>query len=203
MPLFKFNPDTVITPSLTVDGAVVYAFSGEIGVPHVIVGGSMSAEGTALFPVLSVAGRMRGYLSGAFEFGHIQVGGSVLVSTKIDGDISFQRLDVGGFTQIESDVRIPALRASGYSTVGEFIIGDVTTPMVSVVGDIRESLSISGDITIRSMLVSGSIIQQIVREMSGSVQIPHSRVFGHISGEGQPADDEDAVLLYVDSRRLL
>ncbi len=149
MPLFKFNLNATVMPSIEVDGTVELVIphsDAEVAFPLFLVDGTMGAVGEALVPVLSVSGRMEGVSDGKVVFPLLSVDGFAAIPVQIEGYVSFPFLVAAGSMRAETSVDIPCLRVDGDASVEGIVCAEIGFPFLDVDGIVAVAVSINGDI---------------------------------------------------------
>ena len=179
MPLFKFNLDATVMPSIEVDGTVELILphsDADVALPLFLVDGTMGAVGDALIPILSVSGRMEGVADGEVALPLLSVDGFIAIPVQIEGDASFPFLSVAGSMQAETRVDFPCLRTDGDASVEGIIYAEMGSPLLDVDGVVDVAVSINGD----------------------GIFSPCLQVFGDVLVAGQADIDVTIPLLVVD-----
>lgn len=174
MPLFKFNLDATVMPSIEVDGTVELILphsDADVALPLFLVDGTMGAAGEALVPVLSVAGRMEGTSDGEVALPLLTVDGFAAIPVQIEGDTSFPFLVAAGSMQAETSVDLPCLRAVGDASVEGVIYAEMGSPLLDVDGVVDVAVSINGDVIFSPCLqVFGGVL--VTEQADIDVTIP-------------------------------
>ena len=141
MPLFKFNLNATVMPSIEVDGTVELTIphsDAEVAFPLFLVDGTMGAAGEALVPVLSVSGRMEGTSDGEVLLPLLSVDGFVAIPVQIEGYVSFPFLVAEGSMRAELSIGLPRLQVLGEVVVQGQTCGGVTFSLLIADGSATE-----------------------------------------------------------------
>ena len=141
MPLFKFNLNATVMPSIEVDGTVELTIphsDAEVAFPLFLVDGTMGAVGEAPITILSVSGRMEGVSDGEVVFPLLSVDGFAAIPVQIEGDTSFPFLVVAGSMRAEIGIVFPRLQVFGDVVVQGQTCGDVTFSLLVAEGSVTE-----------------------------------------------------------------
>lgn len=213
MPLFKYgaaepgveiliNGD-VTFPLLQVLGISKTGIDGDVHLPVLSVQGLFAAEGNAALPLIRISGKMQDEINGEVAIPLLVVDSEILGSSAISGNITLYRLSVSGDMQAECDIALPTLRVFGTLQNQGFVTGDITLPRLQVLGAIEHTQYLTGNIVLPVFSVSGVLSPSLVRTIDGAASFPALRVAGVIFNSTYSFSEDDAVLRYSSSRRLI
>lgn len=213
MPLFKYGAtgpveeiliDGDITfPLIQASGAFLVAVEGDAALPVLSVQGFFAAEGNITLPLIRVYGKMQDEISGEVTIPLVIVDSDILGSSAIAGDIKLPGFFVSGDMQAECSVTLPTLRVLGALQNQGVITGAVTISKMQVFGEIEQAQYLSGDVVLPVFSVSGSIGPSLVRTIEGAATLQVLRISGIIFNSTYSFSEDDAVLRYASSRRLI
>ena len=212
MPLFKYgatDPSEILIngditfPLMQVLGDLRTGIDGDVYLPLLSVQGLFAAEGNATLPLIRVSGKMQDEINGEVRIPLIGVDSEILGSSAISGDIWLPSLDVSGDMQAECNIDLPMLRVFGTLQSQGFATGDVTIPRLQVLGEIEQIQYLTGNIVLPGISASGTISPSLARIIEGTAILTALRVAGIIFNSTYSFSEDDAVLRYDPSRRLI
>ena len=212
MPLFKYgaiDPEEILVsgyvtfPLIQVLGISIVTIDGEVSLPVLSVQGFFAAEGNASLPLIRVSGKMQDEINGEVTIPLLGVDSEILGSSAIAGDVFLHGLYVSGDMQAECSITLPTLRVLGTLQNQGVANGDVTLPRLQVFGEIEQIQYLIGNIVLPVLSVSGTISHSLARTIEGAATIPVLRVAGVIFNSTYSFSEDDAVLRYDSSRRLI
>ncbi len=213
MPLFKYGAtgpveDILISgditfPLIQVLGDLKTRIDGDVYLPLLSVQGLFAAEGNATLPLIRVSGKMQDEINGEVRIPLIGADSEILGSSSISGDIWIPALIVSGDMQAECNIDLPLFRVFGTLQNQGFASGDVAIPRLQVLGEIKQIQYITGNIVLPALFASGAISPSLTRTIEGAVTLPVLRVTGIIFNSTYSFSEDDAVLRYASSRRLI
>ena len=212
MPLFKYgaapaeeiliNGD-VTFPLIQVLGIFIVTINGEVTLPVLSVQGFFAAEGNVTLPLIRVSGKMQDEINGEVTIPLLGVDSEILGSSVIAGDIILPGFCVRGDMQAECSIALPTLRVLGTLQNQGIVTGIATLPRVQVFGEIEQIQYLTGNIVLPAISASGTISPSLVRTIEGAASLPVLRVAGVIFNSTYSFSEDDAVLRYDSSRRLI
>lgn len=213
MPLFKYGATepvgeilingSITFPLLQVAGVFIITVESDITLPAISVQGFFGVEGNVNLPLVRVYGKMQDELNGEVTIPLIRVDSEILGSSAIAGDVFLPGLYVSGDMQAECSITIPALRVIGTLQSQGVMTGAVTIPRVQVFGKIEQIQCLTGNVILPVISVSGTISPSLARTIDGAAGLPVLRVVGIIFNSTYSFSEDDAVLRYDASRRLI
>lgn len=212
MPLFKYGasePSEILIsgditfPVIQVFGNLRTGIDGDVYLPLLSVQGLFGAEGNATLPSIRVYGKMQDEINGEILIPLFRVTSAILGSSAISGDIWLPALGVSGDMQAECNIDLPMLRVFGTLQNQGVMIGSVIIPRIYVFGEIEQIQYLAGNIILPILSASGTISPSLVRTIEGAAIIPVLHVAGIIFNSTYSFSEDDAVLRYDSSRRLI
>lgn len=212
MPLFKYGaaePSEILIngditfPLLQVLGISIVTIDCEVTIPVLSVQGLFAAEGNVRLPLFRVSGKMQDEINGEVTIPLVGVDSEILGSSAISGEIALYRLSVSGDMQVECSITLPTLRVLGTLQNQGVMTGAVTIPRVQVFGEIEQIRYLTGSVVLPVLSVSGTISPSLARTIDGAASLPVLRVAGIIFNSTYSFSEDDAVLRYSSSRRLI
>lgn len=212
MPLFKYGaaePSEILIngdvtfPLVQVLGVFIVTINGEIVLPVVSVQGLFGADGSATLPLIRVSGKMQDEINGEVLIPLLGVSSEILGSSAIDGDVKLPGLFVSGDMQAECSITLPKLQVLGTLQNQGVVTGTITLPKLHVFGEIEQIQYLTGNILLPVISASGTISPSLARTIEGAASLPVLRVAGIIFNSTYSFSEDDAVLRYESSRRLI
>jgi len=213
MPLFKYGAvepvgeilinGNVTFPLLQVLGISKTGIDGDVYLPVLSVQGLFAAEGNVNLPLIRISGKMQDEINGEVTIPLLGVDSEILGSSVIAGDVFLPGLYVSGDMQAECDIALPTLRVFGTLHNQGFATGDVVLPRLQVLGEIEQVQYLTGNVVLQVLSVSGTISPSLARTIEGAARLPVLRVDGVIFNSTYSFSEDDAVLRYASSRRLI
>ena len=213
MPLFKYGAvgpggeilinGYVKFPLLQVLGISRTGIDGDVYLPVLSVQGLFAAEGNAALPLIRISGKMQDEINGEVAIPLLGVDSEILGSSAISGYVTLYRLSVNVDMQAECDIALPTLRVFGTLQNQGFVTGNAILPRLQVLGEIEQTQYLTGNVVLPVLSVSGVLSPSLVRTIEGDASLPALRVAGVIFNSTYSFSEDDAVLRYSSSRRLI